>query len=377
MKHKNYTLLALLAFTLIFSSCKDDESAPPIVEPGVVESPVPELYLSGAKNTPTLTPMHDLSSASIRKPRDLEFHPDKNQLWVMNKGANGSDFVIIDNPGEGSENIKKRKDSHSGHFAVNGSAMAFSNINTFATAPEIKNTTQNQNSTFMGPALWSSELDVFANIYQSNWAAGQPLGSHLDMLHQSPFSMGIAHDKGNGFWVFDGFFENLVYYDFVDDHGPGAEYHADGIVYRHSDVKLQRVADVPSHMVVNKKNGAIYICDTYNGQVLKVNPKTATFARNLQAPNEQLTEYKEYTGSDVIIVGDNLNKPCGIDIRGNRLFVSDYETGIIHVYNTDTNEELDTYDTGVKGNTGIEISAKGEIWLVNYLENKLSKIVRN
>lgn len=374
MNNKKLNFAILLALVVGFSSCKDDEAGPVVSGPG--DSPVPELYLDGAKNSPELVLVHDFGSASILKPRDLEFHPEKNQLWVMNKGSNGSDFVIIDNPGDENEQITKRKDSHSGHFVVNGSAMAISNINTFATAPEIKNTVQDQNSTFMGPALWSTDLDVFAKKYQSNWQPGTPLGSHYDMLHQSPFSMGIAHDKDNSFWVFDGWFENLCHYEFVNDHGPGAEFHGDGRIHRHSDVKLQRVVDVPSHMIVDHKKGVLYICDTYNGRVLRVNPKTAKFVKNLVAPNETLAQYQELNGSEVQIVAGGLAKPCGIDIVENRLFVSDFETGIIHVYNADTNEEIASFETGIKGNTGIEISSNGELWLVNYQENKLFRIIR-
>jgi DNA-binding beta-propeller fold protein YncE len=373
MKHLKHIVLLFL-ITASANACKDDEQEPVVEGPG--ESPIPELYLDGNQNNPEILMVHNFGSASILKPRDLEFHPDINQLWVMNKGANGSDFVIIDNPGGPDEKIIKRKDSHSGHFVVNGTGIAFSNANTFATAPEIKNTTSNANSTFMGPALWSSNLDVFANIYQSNWAQGQPLGSHYDMLHQSPFSMGIAHDKDNSFWVFDGYFKNLCHYEFVNDHGPGAEYHGDGKIHRHTDVKLERVNDVPSHMVVDKKTGLLYICDTYNGRVIKVDAKTGSFVKNLTAPNETLAEYQEVNGATVDVLVSGLDKPCGIDIKDDRLFVSDYETGMLYVYDTKTNEELAKFDTGQPGNTGIEISKEGVIWLLNYTNNTLSKIVR-
>lgn len=364
------TLASALVFG--FSSCKDDEEVP--VEIG--ESNVPELYLDATNNPPHLEEVLNVTHG-IAKPRDLEFHPDNGALWIMNKGTGGSDFVIVTGPGTGGQSIIKKRDSHSGHFVVNGSGMAFSNIGTFATSPEIKNTTSNPNSTFMGPALWSSDLDVFANIYQSNWTPGQPLGSHYDMLHQSPFCMGIAHEVNNVFWVFDGYNENLCRYDFVDDHGPGAEYHADGMVTRHSDVKLVRVADIPSHMVMDKSSGKIYICDTDQGRVIEVDPATSSFKRKLTATNEALAKYEEYTGSAIRVMIEGLKKPSGIAVRDGRLFVSDYESGILHVIGIESADELTEFDTGMKGNTGIEISNDGEIWVANYLTNSVSRIVRN
>ena len=67
---------------------------------------------------------------------------------------------------------------------------------------------------FTGPALWSGNLDIYAKPSGGN-------GSHLDMLHGSPFSMGIASEKENAYWVFDGYNQHIVRYDFGGDHGPG------------------------------------------------------------------------------------------------------------------------------------------------------------
>mgnify|MGYP000604439375 CR=1 FL=1 len=205
---KKSIIYIFLLSLFIIGSCKKEETAEPI-DLGV--SDLPEFYIGSAHNDPLVEEVLGVLDG-VYLPRDLDFKPNKNELWVMNKGIGGSDFVIIQRPGQDDQNIIKRKDSHSGHFVVNGSAMAFSNINTFATSPEVKNTTSDPNSTFMGPALWSGDLSIFANIYQSNWAPNKPLGSHLDMLHQSPFSMGIAHDMNNAFWVLDGYNENIFFY---------------------------------------------------------------------------------------------------------------------------------------------------------------------
>ena len=44
----------------------------------------------------------------------------------------------------------------------------------------------------MGPTLWPSSLDHYAVENQNN--GNGLLGSHIDMNHESPDGMGIAHD---------------------------------------------------------------------------------------------------------------------------------------------------------------------------------------
>src|SRR5688572_30860417 len=87
-------------------------------------------------------------------------------------------------------------------------------------------------------------------------------GSHLDMLHQSPWCMGIAHWSGNVYFVFDGNNGHVVYYDFQADHGPGADDHSDGIVRRYLDAQVTRVPGVPGHLIVDKASSWLYVADT-------------------------------------------------------------------------------------------------------------------
>ncbi len=364
MKTKSIILLAVLAT----AACKKEEIQETYV------SDVPEFYLTPDNSTPIVEPWLGLLDG-ILSPRDLDFKPGTNELWVMNKGSNGSDFVIIKGAGSSSQSIIKRKDSHSSHFVPNGTAIAFSDINTFATTPEIKNTVSDPNSTFMGPALWSGDLNVFAMVNQSNWDPNKPLGSHLDMLHQSPFSMGIAHEAGNSFWVLDGHNGNLCHYEFHDDHGPGGDDHRDGRIFRYEDLSFTRVNDIPSHIIMDKNSGKLYMCDTYNGTVVMIDPSTASATTKLTAPNEILDRYYKMEGATSSVFASGLQQPSGIDINGNRLFVSDYKTGIIHVYNLETKEEIATLDTGSDGITGIKVSKDNRLWFVNYLTNKLYQVI--
>src|SRR5688572_12300207 len=131
----------------------------------------------------------------VNQPQDLDFKPNTNELWISNYGtASGGSNVIIYNAGMPNQTSEYRKDSHTAHFMRNPSAIAFGDDGKWACVSEIQST-NGGSSTFMGPALWTGDTAIFARVFQNNWINGFPLGSHYDMLHQSPFAMGIAHDS--------------------------------------------------------------------------------------------------------------------------------------------------------------------------------------
>ena len=73
------------------------------------------------------------------------------------------------------------------------------------------------------------------------------------MLHESQYARGIASEEDNVFWVFDGNNNDLVRYNFVEDHGPGNGYDGDAIIHRYSDNSVSKDVNnkVVSHLVVH------------------------------------------------------------------------------------------------------------------------------
>ena len=316
------------------------------------------------------------SADGINQPRDLDFKPNSMELWVVNYGNNqGGTNVIIYNAGLPNQSSQLKKDSHSGHFLMYPSAIAFSDIGEWGSASEIKNTA-NAASTFMGPGLWSADTNIFAKVFQNNWQTGFPLGSHIDMLHQSPFSMGIAHETGKTYWVSDGWNGNLCKYDFVMDHGPGYDTHSAGKIWRHTDVSILRAVGIPGHMVMDKVSKWLYIVDAGNKKIFRVNTNTGTIGGNLVAPNEPLATYKSVTGATQQTIDTYTSQPCGIDYVNDRLIVGDYATGDIKVYNTSgaTPTLMGTIATGQPGIMGLKIGYDGKIWFVNKTLNTVVRI---
>lgn len=316
------------------------------------------------------------SSNSINKPRDLDFKPYTNELWVVNYGnTQGGNVVIFYNAGQTNQTSQYRKDSHTSHFMIYPSALAFSSNGEWGSTGEIKNTAS-PNSTFMGPSLWSGDTNITAKIFQNNWVNGYPLGSHLDMLHQSPFAMGIASDTLKIFWVYDGYNSNICKYDFNIDHSPGYDNHSAGKIWRYSDVSVLRAPGIPSHMVLDKSSKWLYFVDAGNKQVRRINTSTGTIVGNLTAPNEALTLYKNVTGVTQQTVDTYTSQPSGIDYFDNRLIVSDNATGDIYIYNTapSTPTLMGTISTGQPGIMGVKIGYDGKIWFVNYTQNTVVRI---
>ena len=332
-------------------------------------------YLNGPYN---LTLIGD-SADRLLSPRDLAFKPNTDELWVVNKGdLNGGTNVIFYHAGLPGQVSEYRKDSHTSHFMLLPTALAFSDIGEFATTGESQSSNGGA-STFMGPVLWSTDTDIFARVFQSNWVAGAPLGSHLDMLHQSPMAMGIAHDTIEAYWVFDGYNSDICKYDFVTNHGPGYENHDNGIIYRYTDVDVQREPDVPSHIVKDKSTGWLYIVDTGHKKLIRINTNTGVVVDTLVTPGtaqETLDGYYEMNGVVQEVIDSFTTRPCGIALYDGRLIVGDYDNGNITVYDITGSSPvmLGVIATGRQGMEGLEIGTDGKIWFVNNTDNAVYRI---
>jgi len=315
----------------------------------------------------------------LNVPRDLEFNPyNPEQLWVVNR-ADDSMSIFFD-AGLDEQDSEWRKDVYASHFMEEVSSLSFGAEGTysagdigFGTCHESRNTYDGTGSPndFMGPTLWPGGLEHFAAVNQSFGSGLQ--GSHLDMLHESPNCMGIVHEEDNAYWVFDGKKGQLVYYDFQVDHGLGMDDHSDGIVRRYVDVELSRVADVPGHMV-RDETGLLYIANTGDGTILRVDPSTAEESGRASGAMEPLAEYTRYTGSVVEEFASGLDEPSGLVLLDDgRLFVSEYASGDIVAFDADGNE-LDRMDAKADGLMGLELGPDGFLWFVDADTDRLIRV---
>jgi hypothetical protein len=308
----------------------------------------------------------------LSAPRDLEFNPTApEQLWTYNTLIHG--VVIYFDPGTPAQTSEVRVDTYGQHFMAFVSSVAFSDNGNFASCQESRdewNEGPQPPDDFMGPTLWSSDLDIFAVVGQDFPSNGFE-GSHLDMLHQSPLCMGIAHESGNAFWAFDGSAGNLVRYDFVADHGPGGGDHSDGIITRYADATVTRVANVVGHMELDHATGMLYVADTGGDRIMRLD--TATGVSTGPLPGDwDGADYTGMQGADWQVFADGLSSPAGVALHENRVFVSEHGTGEIVAFDLDGNE-LDRMSTPATQLMGITIGPDGKIW---YADPGANEIVR-
>lgn len=315
------------------------------------------------------------SGQSILNPRDLDFHPvlSRNELWVVLKSTetSGGKTVKISNAGESGQTSLLQQDGNAWHFMSLPTGIAFSKNENFATSPGVYDSNHDGGAPFTGPALWSSDPDVYAQESGGN-------GSHLDMLHESPYSMGIAAEVDNKFWVTCGEHDEIMSYDFQSDHGPGNNDHSDGIIYKYPIPGYDEDAthEVPDHLVFDDNTGWLYVCNSQQNRVIRINTLSGTPGSDA-TPHEATAVYKymdDFEWEEYITAG--LDEPTGIDIVQDRMIVSNYNTGDINLYDISgpTAVLLGVIPTGNNGIMGVKIGPDGLIWYVNSVTDKVMRV---
>jgi hypothetical protein len=315
-------------------------------------------------------------------PRDLAFNPRRQgELWVANAGTNSMTIVFGATGSPGSFEILQRRDRNHLHFMPSPSSLAFGAdqtndaadnaalaLGTFATC----HVSRNGGNNFMGPVLWSSDLSVFA-------ARNGTLGSHLDMLHQSPDCMGITWaGSGNVYFTFDGLTGSVSRYDFQLDHGVGNDDHTDGIIWRYVVGQVKAVPEVPSHLAYLPEQQTLYIADTGNARLVKLAMAGATKGRPL-VPKQDEAESWEMTGvalAEVVPRASGLlTAPSGLEIKDGHLYVSDSATGIIHKVRLDgTPVRAVQTDAQPGGLTGLTFGPDGRLYFTDQLSDRVLRV---
>ena len=338
-----------------------------------IKDPIPNIIPSYTSSTNTFT--YDLIvnlSDQIDEPRDLDFHPN-GDLWIINTGTenSGGSTVKVLSPGLAGQTDLWEQDGNAWHFMSLPSGIAFSNNGNFATSTSVLDA-NHQGGSFTGPALWSSDPLIYAKPSGGN-------GSHLDMLHESPYCMGICSEEENVFWVYDDYNKDIVRYDFVDDHGPGNSYHDDGRVLRYPGMGLSAIDHtIVCHLVLDENKKWLYFTDGSNKRIMRLDIKTGSLGGSPSwGPQETLAEYQKVTGftfEEVVTTG--LVQPAGIDIIDNKLVVTDHSNGDIIFYDVSNvpATEIGRIQTNEPGIMGTVIGPNGKIWYANAALNKIVKI---
>lgn len=306
----------------------------------------------------------------LNKPRDLAFNPEApEQLWVVNYGS--SRATIIRNVGREDRDVKTNAGVGNTHFMSQPSALAFGAPGTFGTAQEQDEPTQRQTpADFMGPVVWDSDYDLFDSGDDS----------HLDMLHNSPNSTGIAWEADNVYWVLDGAHRSLTRYDFATLHERSGTDHRTGTVLRYAEGMLTYTPEVSSHMEWDASTSSLYVCDPGSNRVLRFTPEGAAMGATI-VPNYDGTRQRRMTGGELTTFVDGamneLRKPSGLALVGDRFYVADAETSRVTAFDREGRrvDWLDlSADVPAGGLQGITLDARGYIYVVNSVDAQVIEI---
>jgi hypothetical protein len=319
------------------------------------------------------------AGARLQQPTDLAFNPLRpDELWVVNYADDS--VVIVHDASTEQRRAEYRKDGYALHFMAEPTAIAFGGdettigkAGTFATCGESRNDYDHmaEPNDFMGITLWSSDLSVFAKKNPNG------LGSHLDMLHNGPQCMGLAHERDNVYWAFNGKAGALVKYDFAVDDGIGNDDHSDGEAYEYLTGLLRREPGVPSHLALHAASATLYIADTGHGWIATFDTRTGRRGRAL-GPMEPMAAYFEMDEDELGVVRTmrtDLVKPSGLEIRNELLYVSDNATGRISAF-TLAGELVNHVETGLSEGSlaGIAFGPDGKLYFVDMRGGRVLRI---
>jgi hypothetical protein len=240
--------------------------------------------------------------------------------------------------------VTMKRDANSWHFMRRPAGIAWGAGELFATCSEAR-TGNYEGETFPynGPTLWTADPTIFAEPPPAG-----ANGTHIDMLHSSPFCMGIAHEVDNVYWVFNGDAGSLDRYDFHEPHEPGGEDHSDGEVWRFAAGQLLRMPEVPAHLVYDATTRLLYASDPGHSRVIALDTATGSVTGEIQT-YDNLPTRALVGGASIteIVPYAKVVLPSGLALVDGVLFVADRASGVISAWDVDAKRKIRALDTGL------------------------------
>lgn len=373
-------------------------AAPPSADAGKVtggSTAAPAAGSGGTSNSAPVAQVTVIATRELATPTDLDFNPYvADELWVVNHAD--ASATIISNASSDSRSVLRRQDPEGQrHFMPYPTGIAFGGrdttivdaqgkpvIGTFATCHESP-------EDFMGPTLWTSDLRIFgiskedrAPPFNGPDTGAEGPGSHIDMLHRTPACTGIAWEgAGNVYWTFSGTNSMFVRYDFAKDHGIGNDDHSDGSEWRYPVKGVAYVANTPSALAYDADAKKLYMADTGNGRVITFDPTSASAEKPMSssANVDDLQVAMDMSGATVtelVPSSYGLQRPSGVALHDQHLFVTDNATSIIHIFTLGGAPvaKLTIPDVSAGGLAGLTFGPDGKLYFVDMAGSRVLRL---
>jgi sugar lactone lactonase YvrE len=142
--------------------------------------------------------------------------------------------------------------------------------------------------------------------------------------------------------------------------------------------EVERVEGVPSHLVFDQRTRSLYVVDTGNARILRLDPNTGRNGEPMRCDDDQLdfeVPVVEGASFEVVVAGGSLELPSGIALLGGALYVSDNATSRITAFTLD-GREIASLDTGLPAGTlaGIAIGPDGRLYFTDMKTSAIRRI---
>jgi len=304
-----------------------------------------------------------------RRSTDLAWNPAvANQLWVLN--SSDDSVMVVEQAGFEDATWQRLHDPAAAHFMNNSPALSFGEVvPTYGQTFAVCGDNDNGGNDFMGPALFTADLSVFAKPTPTG------LGSHLDMLHSTSYCRGIEHIEKSIYFAFNSDKESLDKYNFNVDHGPGNDDHSDGEVWRYGAGEVKGVDGVVSHMAYDDESKVLYVADTGNKRIVALDTTSGTMGASFSG--DEPADRNMIDGATLTaIVTTGLEAPSGIELHDDLLFVSDNATSQIHAFDL-TGKLLNSLDTGLAPGSlaGMAFGPEdGKLYFVDMITSRVLRV---
>ena len=134
-----------------------------------------------------------------------------------------------------------------------------------------------------------------------------------------------------------------------------------------------------SHMAVDAASGTLYVADTGNSRVVRLDTRVET-TEDMPRIRTTIRETPLYGVPDssveeVVGAAGELGQPSGLALRNGLIYVGDYANGRISAFRF-SGERVNWLDTGLGENTltGIAFGPEGRLFVIDRRNNRVVRI---